>query len=210
MKLYTFEPAPNPQRLALFMRYKGIDLDTEQVDLMQAQHLREEYRAIVPDMTVPALVLDDGNVLTEVVGICVYLEALYPEKPLLGTTALETALVFSWDHRLFNTLLVAVAEAFRNENKVFAGRALPGRVKVEQIPALAERGRYRLAETWKHMDEELAGRTWLAGNHFSLADIDMVACASFSGWIKGEPPESLHNLHDYLARARAELSLDQG
>jgi len=205
MKLYTFDPAPNPQRLALFMRYKGIEIGTEQVNLMERAQMRDEYRAIVPEMTVPALVLDDGTVLSEVVGICVYLEALFPEKPLLGATPLEKAQVISWDHRLFNEVLVAIAEILRNTNPAFSGRALPGRLDVEQIPELGERGRFRLAEAWREMDAVLAGRTWLAGDHFSLADIDMVACESFSGWVKCRPPENLETLHAYLARAKAEL-----
>ena len=33
MKLYTYDAAPNPRRLALFMKYKGISLDSQQVDL---------------------------------------------------------------------------------------------------------------------------------------------------------------------------------
>ncbi len=33
MKLYTYDPAPNPRRLTLFMQYKGISLDSQQIDL---------------------------------------------------------------------------------------------------------------------------------------------------------------------------------
>lgn len=210
MKLYTFDPAPNPMRLGLFMQYKGISLETEQVNLMKAEHLRDDYRALVPDMTVPALVLADGTVLTEVIGICVYLEEMFPQKPLLGSDPQERAEIISWDHRLFLGLLLAVAEAFRNENPVFENHALPGQVPIAQIPALAERGRFRLAEVWKQMDNVLAGRRWLAGDNFTLADIDMVACDSFSGWIEARPDPSLENLHGYLSRARAELGLDEG
>jgi len=39
MKLYTYDPAPSPQRLALFMHYKGIEIDTEQVDMAAGEHL---------------------------------------------------------------------------------------------------------------------------------------------------------------------------
>ena len=60
MKLYTFDPAPNPARLHMFMQYKGITLDTVQIDLGAEEQLGKAYRAIVPEATVPALVLDDG------------------------------------------------------------------------------------------------------------------------------------------------------
>ena len=126
MKLYTYDPAPNPRRLALFLKHKGLDIESQQVDLMTGEQLGEAYRAINPHCTVPALVLDDGTVLTEVIGIVTYLEALHPEKPLLGTTPLEKALVSSWDHHLFVGLMSAVASILRNASKGFQNRALPG------------------------------------------------------------------------------------
>ena len=55
------------------------------------------------------------------------------------------------------------------------------------------------------LDAAVAGRTWLAGDHFSLADIDMAVLAGFSGWVKAKPPEELTELHTYLARVQAEL-----
>lgn len=205
MKLYTYDPAPNPQRLGLFMKYKGIEIDTRQIDMMQGEQLGDDYRQIVPEQTVPALVLDDGTLLTEVIGQCVYLEALYPEKPLLGTTDLERALVISWDHKLYMGVFSAVAEILRNGNPSFAGRALPGPLSLEQIPELAERGRTRMTHAWEMLDKAVTGRTWLAGEHFSLADIDMAVLAGFSGWVKAKPPETLGNLHAYLGRVQAEL-----
>ena len=127
MKLYTYDPAPNPRRLALFMKYKGIEVETEQVDMMAAAQLEDSYRAINPDCTVPALVLDDGTVLSEVVGICTYLEGLHPEKPLMGSTPLEQAQVISWDHRIFLSLMMAIASMLRNRGDAFRNRALQHR-----------------------------------------------------------------------------------
>ena len=134
MKLYTYDPAPNPRRLTLFMQYKGIELDTQQVDLGTAEQLGDEYRKINPECSVPALVLDDGTVLTEVIGICAYLEALYPDKPLLGSTAKEKAQIISWDHRLFANVFSAIASILRNRSKAMVNRALPGPLDVPQIP----------------------------------------------------------------------------
>lgn len=205
MKLYTYDPAPSPQRLALFMKYKGIEIETQQVDMMAGEHLEEGYKAIVPAQTLPALVLDDGTVFTEVIGICTYLEALYPEKPLLGTTPLEKGLVASYHHKILSSLMMAVAEALRNASPGFKGRALPGPLDLEQIPELAERGKLRLNWAWEQFDRELADRQWLAGDYFSFADIDMLVCSGFSGWVKCSPGEELTNLQAYLARVQAKL-----
>jgi glutathione S-transferase len=207
MKLYTYDAAPSPQRLAALMKYKGIEIETQQVDMMTGEHLGDEYKALVPAQTVPALILDDGTALSEVIGICTYLDALYPEKPMFGTTPLEKAQVISWDFKIMNTLFMAVAEALRNASPGFKGRALPGPLDVEQIPELAERGKMRLMWGWEQFDQALAdGRQWLAGDNFSFADTDLVVCAGFSGWVKCTPPQELTHLHDYLARAQAELA----
>ena len=207
MKLYTFDAAPNPRRLNYFLKYKGIEIETEQVDLGpgQQQH-SEEYGRINPLRTVPTLVLDDGSILTEVIGQCVYLEELYPEKPLLGTTAMEKGLVINWDHRLFITGLMAIADAFRNSHPAFEGRGMPGPIPLPQIPELAERGTIRLEHFWPSMDAHLAGNTWVIGDSFSFADIDLYCAVEFAAWIKSGIPEECENLKRWHAGAGAELS----
>jgi glutathione S-transferase len=206
MKLYTYDAAPNAQRLNLFMQYKGIEIETIQVDMTSGAQLADEYKRINPLCTIPALVLDDGTVLTEVIGICVYLEALHPDKPLLGTTPLEKAEVFGWDHKIFNTVMMPVAEALRNRGSGFVNRALPGPLNVPQIAELAERGRMRLEYVWPTLNAELAGREWLAGDQISLADLDLMICIGFSGWVKCPPGEDCQNIHAHSERVRQALS----
>jgi glutathione S-transferase len=207
MKLFTYDPAPNPRRLALFLQYKGIALDSQQVDLGAAEQLQEHYRQLVPECTVPALQLDDGTVLTEVIGICTYLEGLHPDQPLLGTTPLEKAQVISWDHRLFLTIYLAVAGMLRNRSKAFANRALPGPLDVPQIPELVERGKLQLAYILPQLDRELGTRPWLAGNSFTFADIDLLVAIDFMAWVRESIPEDCTHLHAWRDRARAALGL---
>jgi glutathione S-transferase len=208
MKLYTYDAAPNARRLRLFMDYKGIELETRQIDLGKLEQHSEEYQAINPYRTVPALQLDSGEVLTEVIGQCVYLEALHPELPLLGSTPLEKAQVISWDHRLFLMGFMAIADIFRNGHPAFAGRAMPGPLELEQIPALVDRGKIRLEHFWPMMDAHLATSPWIAGNSFSFADIDMFCINEFAGWIKEGIPDSCGNLKDWRGRAAAALGQD--
>lgn len=203
MKLYTYDPAPNPRRLNLFLKHKGLEIESQQVDLMTGEQLGDAYRAINPHCTVPALVLDDGTVLTEVIGIVTYLEALHPEKPLLGTTPLEKALVSSWDHHLFVGLMSAVASMLRNASKGFQNRALPGPLDLPQVPALAERGLLQLGHILPELDAHLAGRSWLAGDSPTFADIDLLVGLDFIGWVKQSIPEECDNLRAYQERVRA-------
>ena len=207
MKLYTCEPAPNPDRLKMFMQYKGITLDTEQVDLASQQQRGDDYLAVVPEGTVPVLVLDDGSRLTEVIAIVHYLEQLYPERPLLGETPTEKAMVLNWNHRLFNTIFMAIAEAFRNGHPAYKDRALPGPKNYAQIAELAARGKARLDDSLDAMNAVLAERDWVAGNRFSFADIDLMVAVSFAKWgARTEIGDHRQALQAWLQRAKAELA----
>ena len=206
MKLYTFDPAPNPQRLKMFIGYKGIKLDTAQVNFQEGEQRTDAYKAIVPAGTVPALVLDSGRVLSSVFAITQYLEALNPDRSLLGTSDEERALILDWNHRIFTDVFKAIADLLRNTNPAFAGRALPGTLDTEQIPALAERGRSQLLHALTIMNDELASRDFVAGDSFSMADIDLLASLQFAGWAaKIQPDESLIALSDWRQRAQAAL-----
>ena len=206
MKLYTFDSAPNPARLKMFIDYKGIAVDTQQIDMGKAAQLDASYTEVVPEATLPALVLEDGTRLTEVIAIAHYLEAMHPNRPLLGTTPVERGLILNWNHRIFNTLFMACAEAFRNGHPAYAGRALPGPQNFEQIPALAERGKDRLMTGLEMINAELADRQFIAGEQFSFADIDLLAVLSFAKWAaKTEPKEDMSHLHAWRQRAAEAL-----
>lgn len=206
MKLYTYDPAPNPRRLALFMNYKGIEIETQQIDMMKAEQLGDEYRQVNPSCTVPALQLDDGSCLSEVIGMCVYLEELYPERPLLGTSAAEKARIISWTHSLFANMASAIASILRNRNESFRDRALPGPLDVPQIPELVERGRLQLDFILPRLDAHLADSTWLAGDTVSFADIDLLVYVDFMGWVKHAVPEDCTHLKAWYERAKGALA----
>ena len=76
MKLYDGGRAPNPRRTRIFLAEKDITVPTEQVDLGAMAHMSAAYAAINPLKRLPALVLDDGTVITESIAICRYFEAL--------------------------------------------------------------------------------------------------------------------------------------
>ena len=207
MKLYTFDGAPNPARLGMFMQYKGITLDTTQVDLSTEEQLGDTYRAIVPEATVPALILEDGSVLCAVIAIVHYLESRFPERPLLGQNAEERAQVLNWNHRLFSEIFAAAADAFRNGHPHYVDRALPGPDNVAQLPELVERGRTRLIAGFAMINERLADRPFLAGDNFSFADIDLLTAIDFAKWgARLSPDESLTNLHRWHGDADAALA----
>ena len=183
MKLYDFKGAPNPRRVRMFMAEKGIYVPTQQVDLMAREQHEDSFRAVNPWCTVPVLELDDGTHICEAMTIIRYLETIQPEPPLLGTTPLEQAAISMWEHKLETDAMLAVGEVLRNTVDRFAGRALPGPVDHEQIPALADRGRRRIAYFMELLDERLEESEHVGCANFSVADITALVAVDFAARI---------------------------
>jgi glutathione S-transferase len=199
--LYDCATAPSPRRARILLAEKGVAHDTVQIDLRQGEHFSEAFRRINPQCTVPALVTEEGPVLTDNAAIAAYLEARYPEPPLQGITPLEKAEVAHWHWRAEFEGLLAIAEALRNSSPAMANRALPGPVNYPQIPALAERGIARLQQFLADLNQRLDGREFIATERFSLADITAVVAVDFARVIKQKPGEQ----HPHVLRWRAAM-----
>ena len=200
--LYDCATAPSPRRARIFLAEKGIAWDTVQVDLRSGEQLGEAFKRVNPQCTVPALRTEHGLVLTDNAGIAAYLEARFPDPPLLGATPEEKAEVASWNWRMEFEGLLAIAEALRNSAPAMANRALPGAVDYPQIPALAERGLVRVGQFFQLLNERLAGRDFIATDRFSVADITAVVAVDFARVVKHKPGEQ----HPHLLRWRAAMA----
>ena len=206
MKFYDCKTAPSPRRVRIFLAEKGIDVETVQVDLASGEQLGESFRRINPDCVVPALVLDDGNCLSEVLAICQYFEESQPEPPLMGRGVEERARVAMWNVKIEQQGLAPMADAFRNAAKGLKGRAVTGPDAYEQIPELAERGRQRVAKFFRRLDAQLAEHPFVAGDTFSMADISALVLVDFARWIKLEVPEDAANLARWYGEVSARPS----
>ncbi len=203
MKFYDCKTAPSPRRVRIFIAEKGIDIETIQIDLGSGEQFSDAFRKLNPDCVVPVLQLDDDSCLSEATAICQYLEARYPETPLLGTTAEERARVTMWNAKIEQQGLLSMADAFRNSAKGLKGRAVTGSEGYEQIPELAERGRRRVQQFLKRLDTQLASNQYIAGSNFSMADISALVVVDFAAWIKIGVPEDATNLARWYADVSA-------
>ena len=200
--LYDCATAPSPRRARIFLAEKGIAHETIQVDLKNSEQLSSAYQKINPQCTVPALLTEEGIVLADNAAITAYLEARYPEPPLLGITPNEKAQIASWNWRIEFEGLMAVAEALRNSAPAMANRALPGQMDYPQIPELAQRGLARLQQFFGMLDERLADRNFIASDSFSVADITAVVAVDFARVVRIKPGEQ----HPHLQRWRAAMA----
>ena len=206
MKFYDCKTAPSPRRVRIFLAEKGIDVDTVQVDLASGEQLGEGFRRINPDCVVPALELDDGSCLSEVLAICQYFEESHPEPPLMGRGVEERARVAMWNVKIEQQGLLPMADAFRNAAKGLKGRAVTGPDGYEQIPELAERGRQRVAKFFRRLDAQLAEHRFVAGDTFSMADISALVLVDFARWIKLEVPDDAAHLARWYGEVSARPS----
>lgn len=179
MKLYTSPSAPNPRRVHVFAAEMGLELPVEEVALGDGAHHQPAFVKLNPDRVVPALVLDDGTVISESVAICRYLDALHPGSGLFGNTPREVGLVSMWVRRLELQLYQPVQDAYRNSRRGFAGRALPGSTgDVPQIPELVTRANQVFGRMSQKLELVLGEREFVALDRLSMADI--VAHTTFS------------------------------
>ena len=192
MILYDCATAPSPRRARILLAEKGVAHETVQIDLRTGEQMGEAYRRINPQCTVPALQTEDAGVLTDNAGIAAYLEARFPNPPLMGVSPQDKAEIASWQARVEFEGLLPIAEGLRNSSPAMVNRALPGPVDYPQIPALAERGRLRLQQFLAELDERLASREFIAANQFSIVDITAVVAVDFARVIKVRPDEVLH------------------
>jgi glutathione S-transferase len=200
MKLYDSSRAPNPRRTRIFLSEKGISLPTEQVDIMAMQHKTPEYTTINPLQRMPALVLNDGTVITESIAICRYFEILRPDPPLFGQGAKEIALVEMWNRRCEINFFANVAAVFRHLHPSMK------ELEVPQLPEWAEANKPRVAWFLELLDRELATREFVAGDRYSVADITAQVTVDFLKPARLSVPEGLGNVKRWHAAVSARPS----
>jgi glutathione S-transferase len=180
LKLYESSSSPNSRRVRIFLVEKGICVSRIPVDLGAKEQFSDAYGRINPRRVVPTLVLEDGTAIGEVPAIFRYLEEAFPSTPLLGTTPRDKALVTMWERRMELEGFAAVMETVRNKLPGLRGRAISGAHDYEQIPALVERGGQRILDFYADLDARLATVPFVAGDHFSAADITALVTVDFA------------------------------
>ena len=208
MKFFDFGMAPNPRRARIFMAEKGIEgVEIIQIDLGDnRENVGDEYRSINPSCTVPALVLEDGTLISESVAICRYFEEVQTNPPLMGRDPKEKAVVEMWQRQVELQGYMPAGEAFRNYNKRFTGRALAGNDSYEQIPELVTRSRTRVERFFNLLNDHMESREFIAADVFSIADITAYVMVDFAGWSKMGITESQTHLKRWYESIKARPS----
>ena len=174
MKFYNFVHAPNARVVRMFMAERGIEVPYVEVDLRGGENRREPYMAKVPTGTLPALELDDGLVLSEITALCEYLDETTPGLSLVGSNARERAETRMWTRLIDLNIVEPMTAGFR-----FAEGLKMFEPRIHCIPQAATDLKQIAQEKLAWLDKQMAGKKWVCGDRFSLADILLFAFLEF-------------------------------
>ena len=201
MKLYT-SIGPNPRVVAMFMAERGVDLPVQEVDIMGGENLSDDFRKLNPSAQSPCLQLDDGCVLAEVTVICGYLDEVTDGPSLIGNTPQERAETRMWNRRFDGRILEPMTLAFRSAEGI---AMFQDRYRV--IPHAADDLKAVVQDSWVWLEPQMLDKTFVCGDRFTLADVQLFAFADFGTLIGQGIPDSLPNLHAWFNRIKARPSV---
>lgn len=172
---------PNPRVVRMFAAERGIDLATEDIDILAGANRQSDYLKKNPAGQSPCLVLDDGSFVTEITAICEYLDEVSPGNSLIGATPEARAKTRMWTRRVDLNICEPLANGFR-----FSEGLEMFKDRIVTVPEAAE-GLKRMAQdrlTW--LDGQLAGKQFLGGDQITLADVLLYCFLDFGAQV-GQP-----------------------
>ena len=195
LKLYHYEPSANSMKPMLCLKEKGIAFESRYIDLHSFEQHSPEFVAVNPNGQVPALV-HDGQVITESTVINEYLEDVFPAVRLRPEDPVLRARMRVWSK--FVDEYFCPALSMLGWNLLVPGiveRLAKGEFDrlLERIPLKEQRDKWKTAATHafteeqladsrrkvavsiERMEHTLADSRWLAGDEYSLADVNSIS-----------------------------------
>jgi maleylacetoacetate isomerase len=165
--LYTFFRSSAAYRVRIALNLKGLTTDMVSIHLQKEGGLNKkpEFRAINPQMRVPALKLDSGDVLIQSLAITEYLDEVHPHPPLLPRDPVERATV--------RALAQIIACDIHPLNNVGPLRYLKNELGQQQTQIDAWYHHWIL-EGFAAVETRIGKGRYAFGNEVTLADICLV------------------------------------
>jgi glutathione S-transferase len=191
LTLFDYLPSQNAWKVRLLLNHLQRAYRTEIVSIFEGAGRTEEYLAINPTGTVPAIRLEDGRTLAESNAILAYLA---DGTPYLPSDPFERAKVQQWLH----------FEQERVESVIGSLRywTLTGKL-AQRPPELVDMKRNAAQRTLAILERELTTHAVLANDRYSIADMSVFAYASRAEEA-GISLEPYPHFRAWIARVQAE------
>jgi len=196
--LFHLPLCPFSRKLRLVLKEKNLEFELQQERVWER---RTEYLALNPAAEVPVLIEADGRTIVDSGVITEYLEETYRERLLIGidpTDRAEVRRLVAWFDLKMN----------REVTQNLVGEKLMKRMMGYGHPnsSAIRAGHANLHHHLDYIAYLVERRRWLAGDHFSLADIAAAAHLSAIDYI-GDVPWGTHELaKDWYARIKSRPS----
>lgn len=171
----------------------GAEYRLERIDTSAGEHRSAEYRKIHPYGLVPALMLEDGRVLFESAAIVLHLCDRHPEAalaPAPGDPARPE--LYQWLFFLADTIYPAYHCVYHTEQYT---------TDPDSAPSVKAKAKEALVRQWQVLDDALANRRFLLGDHPTACDIYMFMLTT---WY--EEPSHLYTRFANVGRAANEVA----
>jgi glutathione S-transferase len=192
LSLYHYEPSANSMKPLLCLAEKGLEYESHYVDLHNFEQHSAEFVAVNPNGQVPVLI-HDGAVINESTVINEYLDEVFPEVRLVPENPVERAQMRIWSKFVDEYFCPALSRiGWSVLIPKIAARLADGELDeaLKKIPLEEQRqkwltaatesftqeqlaeARRQVTESIERMERLLAERKWLAGEEYSLADVN--------------------------------------
>lgn len=198
LQLYHYEPSANSMKPLLCLAEKGIPYESHYVDLHNFEQHSEAFVALNPNGQVPVLI-HNGAVITESTVINEYLDEVFPGTRLVPQDPLTRARMRIWNKFVDEYFCPALSRiGWSVLVPKIAARLKSGELEeaLKKVPLEEQRRKWLTAATESFTPEELSdarrqvsvsvermenilrGSQWLAGDEYSLADVNTYSMAA--------------------------------
>jgi len=230
LDLYHTQGSTCSQKVRLCLAEKGVEWTSHHVQLKKFEHLTPAFLALNPAGLVPLLIAD-GNRIHESIVINEFLDDAFPEPALRPTDALARARAREWTLHIWSDTAQAVKVPSFHK---IVGPALKGSLTEAELASVASRvpnrataarwtkaltvgfdaaevaeSMQRLSATLDRMEASLLDSRWLAGDAYTLADVDMTPFVHWHTVVgEGEAIATRPRVAAWYAAVKARPSFD--
>ncbi len=164
MKLYDYPKSSAAYRVRIALNLKGLDAELVNVNLLHGEHQQAMFKALNPQGLVPALANDKGS-LSQSLAILEYLDALYPDTPLLPEG--------EWDKARIRSMAYTICCDIHPLNNLRVLKYLTGTLGVSEAQKLAWYAHW-IEEGFNALEHVVGDGFYCYGDTPTLADVCLV------------------------------------